>query len=256
VTARLTTGRASGQSPPGTFDVLTGIESLRGGPGPDVLVGDGSRNRLAGGGGNDVLIGGGGSDVLDGGPGVDTASFVDAGRGVTANLSTGVATGDGRDDLSGVENLAGSRFADRLIGNAAGNALSGGGGADVLQGRGGDDAFVGGPGFDVVSFAASVVGVSANLGLGRGRSGSSRLTFAGVEGLVGSRFADLLIGDDGPNLIVGGRGRDVLRGLRGADVLRSRDGAADVVDGGAGRDVAIVDRRLDRRRRIEVVRFR
>ena len=94
----------------------------------------------------------------------------------------------------------------------------------MLQGRGGDDAFVGGPGFDIVSFAASVVGVSANLALGRGRSGPAHLTFAAVEGLVGSRFADLLVGDGHANLLVGGRGRDVLRGLRGADVLRSRDG--------------------------------
>jgi Ca2+-binding RTX toxin-like protein len=256
VTARLTTGRASGQAPPGTFDVLQGIESLRGGPGPDVLVGDGDRNRLSGGGGNDVLVGGGGNDLLDGGPGVDTASFVDAGRGVTANLSTGVATGNGTDDLSGIESLAGSRFRDRLIGAAGRNVLSGAGGDDVLQGRGGDDAFVGGPGFDIVSFAASVVGVSANLELHRGRSGTARLSFAGVEGLVGSRFADLLVGDGGPNLLVGGRGRDVLRGMRGADMLRSRDGTPDVLDGGPGRDVAVADRRLDRRLRVEVLRAR
>src|SRR6185295_15898889 len=46
--------------------------------------------------GNDVLTGGGGDDVLDGGAGNDTVVF-NTSFGVTADLSTGQATGEGND---------------------------------------------------------------------------------------------------------------------------------------------------------------
>jgi hypothetical protein len=47
-------------------------EDVNGGAGPDVLLGDGGRNRLTGLCGDDRLTGGGGADVLEGGAGSDT----------------------------------------------------------------------------------------------------------------------------------------------------------------------------------------
>ena len=51
------------------------------------------------------------------------------------------------------------------------------------------------------------------------------------------------IGTPGSDSLAGTRGRDVLCGLGGADTFRTRDGVADVVRCGAGRDVVVADRR-------------
>ena len=55
--------------------------------------------------------------------------------------------------------------------------------------------------------------------------GTDRL--AGIEAVIGSRFADVLIGDGGPNHLAGLKGNDRLSGSGGRDLL----------DGGPGRDV-------------------
>ena len=49
--------------------------------------------------------------------------------------------GGGHDLLSGIENLLGSTYDDRLAGNAGANRLEGEEGADELVGRGGADRF-------------------------------------------------------------------------------------------------------------------
>jgi Ca2+-binding RTX toxin-like protein len=127
-------------------DQLAGVELLYGSPYDDALTGTDGGNLIDGGGGNDVLTGRGGDDKLDGGPGSDTAGYheVPAGatQGVTVNLgiagaqNTGVA---GSDSLTGVENLAGSPFADDLTGDGQPNTLTGWEGEDSLRGEGGDD---------------------------------------------------------------------------------------------------------------------
>ena len=63
---------------------------------------------------------------------------------MVADLAAGTAQGGyiGSDHLTGVENLEGSAWDDRLAGNNRANALAGGQGADALEGRGGADRFV------------------------------------------------------------------------------------------------------------------
>ena len=56
----------------GEADRLTAIESVTGGQGPDVLLGDGGPNGLNGGAGDDTIDGRGGNDRLGGGAGSDT----------------------------------------------------------------------------------------------------------------------------------------------------------------------------------------
>ena len=56
--------------------------------------------------------------------------------------------GAGNDTLSGLENLQGSNFNDRLTGNTAANVLRGMKGNDVLRGDAGSDTLVGGTGAD------------------------------------------------------------------------------------------------------------
>ncbi len=70
-----------------------------------------------------------------------------------------------------------------------------------------------------------------------------------IRGLGGN---DVLIGGPGNDVLVGGSGRDRLLGGGGRDTLLARDGARDNVNGGAGRDRASIDPRLDRVRGVEV----
>ena len=84
----------------GEGDRLAGIESVSGGNGPDVLLGDAGPNRLGGGAGDDTLDGRGGNDQLMDGPGADV--------------------------------LLGREGDDELIGEHVGDALYGGPGDDTL----------------------------------------------------------------------------------------------------------------------------
>lgn len=76
---------------------------------------------------------------------------------------------------------------------------------------------------------------------------------AGADRLRGRGGDDCLAGGRGRDRIAGGPGRDRLRGGRGADRINARDGGADVVRCGRGRDLAIADRH-DRVRGCERVR--
>ena len=61
-----------------------------------------------------------------------------------------------------------------------------------------------------------------------------------------------MVGGPGHDILDGGPGRDFLRADFGNDRLQARDGVADEVRGGSGRDRAWVDRR-DRVSSIELV---
>jgi Ca2+-binding RTX toxin-like protein len=127
------------------------IENATGGSGNDVLLGNSAANVLTGNDGNDsligregndLLVGGAGNDSLTGSDGVDTATFAGSAAGVTVNLATGTASGEGSDTLNTVENVIGSAFQDRIIGDAGVNTVKGGNGIDVITLGGGNDVFV------------------------------------------------------------------------------------------------------------------
>jgi Ca2+-binding RTX toxin-like protein len=150
VVVNLTVGTATSS---GSSDVLSAVENVTGSSGADVLTGDGGANVLTGGGGNDRLRGQAGADTLAGGAGTDTADyagfFPTNGRiGVVVNLGTGEAVGDGADSLTGIENVRGSRFNDRLVGSSRANSLQGLDGADFISGAAGRDVLGGGDGAD------------------------------------------------------------------------------------------------------------
>jgi hypothetical protein len=124
-------GSDSAHGGPGADRILLGagaVEALFGGPGDDRLFG--------GPGSFDGLIGGGGDDLLHGGPGQDLAEFFGAPNGVTADLETGTATGQGDDDLLAVEGLVGSNFDDVLLGDGISNLISAQEGDDVVDAGG------------------------------------------------------------------------------------------------------------------------
>src|SRR5262249_35915529 len=86
---------ADGGAPDGVGDTVgADVENVVGSRGDDTLVRDAGLNRLDGGPGDDVLhgqggadplIGDAGADLLDGGPGIDTASYQD--RDATAGVA-------------------------------------------------------------------------------------------------------------------------------------------------------------------------
>jgi Ca2+-binding RTX toxin-like protein len=163
ITANLTTGLASGAA---GNDTLSGIENLTGGSGADSLTGSAGANTLDGGLGNDTLDGAGGADSLVGGGGIDTASYASQTGAVTANLTTGLASGAaGADTLSGIENLIGGSGNDSLTGDGQANQLIGNGGADTLIGNAGADTLGGGAGNDSIDGGADadiIAGGSGN----------------------------------------------------------------------------------------------
>ena len=165
VTADLTTNSASGFGE-GT-DEIVNIEALLGSVGftdhltgddhDNLLDGDGANDTIIGGGGNDWLVGGTGDDDIDGGLGeydladYSNTAFLETVAAVRVDLGVGSATGQGTDDISGIEAVMGSSLDDRLTGDAVPNFLFGNDGHDTLDGLAGDDFLDGGVGPDTAS---------------------------------------------------------------------------------------------------------
>ncbi|MDP2674600.1 MAG: calcium-binding protein [Dehalococcoidia bacterium] len=201
--------RLLGQGGKDTLNGGNGNDTLNGGDGNDRLNGQGGSDTLNGGNGNDVLSGGPGNDTMNGGANADTVTFASASAGVTANLNTGTATGEGTDTLvlGTIERLTGSSFNDTLTGSTGGNIINGGGGSDTLNGLAGNDTLNGGDGDDALNGNA------------------------GQDTLNGSTGADTLNGGDGEDTLNGGLGNDTLNGGAGDDVMNG--GAdTDTCDGG------------------------
>ncbi len=140
--------------------------------------------------------------------------------------------------------MRGSRyFSDSITGNSGDNFLEGQGGNDYLYGLGGNDILDGGPGadtldggsgFDFVSYAMADSGIQVFLstGLGAGAGGDAQGDlYISIEGVIGSDYADVLVGAAGvANTLNGGAGDDVIYG----DEL-------DTVIGSVGNDVFFGD---------------
>jgi PKD repeat protein len=99
---------------------------------------------------------------------------------------------------------------DRLTGTADDDVIDGRGGADLLRALGGDDTVNGGSGADRV---------------------------------FGDPADDRLNGGPGDDRLDGGTGTDRIFGGPGNDRIQARDGRADVIDCGGGRDSVVADRK-------------
>lgn len=205
-------------------------------------------------GGVDILSGGGGNDQMHGGVGFDVIDYSTAGHGVEVVMASGVAFGDGNDTFTGIEGVIGSALSDNITGDDGDNVIKAGAGndyvfggsgddivfdgagADKVSGAFGDDIFVaapdgerdqffGGQGFDVVDYSASETSITVNLQNGQvaGASGNDKLL--DIEGVVGGKGNDQLLGSMGDDRFDGGAGDDVIVGGRGHDTLTGGEGA-------------------------------
>jgi Ca2+-binding RTX toxin-like protein len=226
-------------------DTLTGTsadELIDGLGGNDSLHTGGGNDTVRAGDGDDMVFSGPGNDALFGGDGYDHLYFSDATRGVTIDLTRGVASGGaGADTLSGFELIFGSPFDDVFIGNDAGvgflggdgnDMLTGGSGPDHLEGNAGDDVIDGGDGVDTTAYYSAAFAVTVDLGAGRASGGLGNDTLRNIENVVGSVFGDTLTGSALDNRLEGGDGNDTLNASTGNDLL----------DGGNGIDTATYTR--------------
>jgi Ca2+-binding RTX toxin-like protein len=206
VIANLTTGVGTLGSALG--DTYYSIENLDGSNHSDELAGDELTNILHGNAGNDLIWAGLGSDSVRGGDGDDTIF--------------------GDWDLTSLDG-----------GN---DTLVGGDGDDLMFGSAGKDEFHGGDGFDIISYRLSTRGVIADIDLGFTRVYGYLEEFTGIDGLVGSVYADILVGDDGSNLFRGLDGDDHLRGGEGADIYEYAFGNGNDHISDLDNDAGVIDR--------------
>jgi Ca2+-binding RTX toxin-like protein len=228
----------------GLYDELQGLggdDLLDGAAGDDLLSGGADDDRLYGGDGDDSMYGDAGNDFLSGGGGVD-----------------GMNGGEGDDVMLGGndnDTLHGEGGEDYLRGDAGFDQLFGGAGNDILRGGRDVDFFNGGGGAvgrfgtlildgDRVSFFEQFAtqGAHADLrtnGISNDGFGNTE-SMAGIDSLGdGTAFVDRFYGNDKPNGLAAGIG-DFLYGFGDNDHIRLT-GAAAVADGGAGRDILLLE---------------
>ena len=142
--------------------------------------------------------------------------------------------------------ITGNNGDNLLVGNTLGNligglggtdTLSGGEGADTLLGGLGSDRLIGGAGRDLASYMGAAAGLLADLQFAFANTGEAAGdTYAEIEDIEGSAYADDLRGNAANNQVIGGAGNDFLYGRDGDDTLWGGDGN-DILIGGAGADV-------------------
>lgn len=258
------------------IDQLIKVEGVGGSDFDDILTGNGGANtligrkgqdELRGAAGDDFLNGGEGDDLLDGGAGTDRASYAGADRGVVVNLALNRAqdTGEGIDTLVAIEDLTGSKYDDKLLGNDLDNSLIGGDGDDRLFGYLGNDTLNGGVGVDrlygglgndtyVVRDATDYTYELAGEGADLVQSSISHRLRDHVENLqltgstaingTGNALANVITGNNGANSLFGLDGDDRLIGGLGNDKLTGGLGL-DRMYGGLGDDYYYVSDATD-----------
>lgn len=234
----------------GGNDDLTGgegLDYLYGGAGDDILRGEAGTNYLTDEDGLNIFLLSGGINIVLGNS-QSIIDFSEAFTGAVADLmmvvtNSGAAEGD---SYTGVDNITGSDYADRLFGDNDANTLIGGDGNDALFGRNGDDIFVGGNGrdifsggggFDTVDYSgeggAVTVDMMERIVASQAAEGDRLYS---IEAVIGTDFNDRIFGNNEGNLIEGGTGNDSLFGRNGEDVINGGEGD-DLISAGAHDDV-------------------
>lgn len=159
--------------------------------------------------------------------GVDTITWTETALAADFGVANdNVTTGAFNDVLvagSGDDTLNGLGGTDTLHDGAGNDSLLGGDGTDHLAGDAGADILNGRTGFDYARYDTAAAGMIASLATPLDNTGEAAGdTYVAIEGLVGSAFNDILIGDGGNNTLFG---NDTLDGGAGYDWLMGGAGA-------------------------------
>jgi Ca2+-binding RTX toxin-like protein len=142
---------------------------------------------------------------------------------INVDLVTDANTPTGGDDL-----LTGSGGPDTMFGLGGNDVMFGLGGNDLMDGGAGDDNLDGGKGRDKL----------------KGQKGDDSLTGGpGNDILIGGPGKDKLNGGAGNDTLIGNGGKDSLVGGPGNDTINSRDGVAELVKCGSGKDRVKADKK-------------
>jgi Ca2+-binding RTX toxin-like protein len=126
---------------------------------------------------------------------------------------------------------------DLLTGTNGPDTIFGLGGDDVLLGLGGNDLLDGGPGDDNLDGSRGKDKL-------KGQKGNDVLTGGdGNDVLVGGPGKDKLNGGKGNDTLTGNGGKDSLVGGPGNDTINARDGVAELVKCGPGKDKVKADKK-------------
>lgn len=133
-------------------NTFSDIEEIYGSSHNDTFIDDVTLMLFDGGAGNDRFVISAG-DTLDdryiGGDDVDTLDYSSA-SAIIADLTFGTVSGNGIDQVSGIENIIGSGSADDITGDGYNNTFQGDGGNDTIDGASGDDTIYGGANDDTI----------------------------------------------------------------------------------------------------------
>ncbi len=204
--------------------------------GGKVLIGDGTTATDKDG-QNNALISTLSDDYIDGlghGAAGDTVKYTLAISGVTVDLSNTTSAQDtggaGVDFIKNVENIVGSKYNDKLTGDAGDNNLNGGLGNDIMTGGDGNDYYV--------ATAGDVIVEAADEGTDTVETKTDYILGANLENLVmksgsfngtGNGLANTITGNTSANIIDGGLNTS----------------GFDTMEGGSGNDTYIVNNNLD-----------
>jgi Ca2+-binding RTX toxin-like protein len=210
-----------------TFEGGEGNDTVYGERGNDILRGNGGDDRLYGGIGDDQLLGGPGNDLLDGGFGADSidggpgSDFV-RGGGTTDRIfdSGGNAPGE-VDTLSYADGVT-PGFGAGVVANVSGFPN----GTEGEQERG--VYLYLGPG------APEPKEFNGNNGGAPEGGGADQVEKGVFETIIGSPYADYIVGGEGNETIYGGGGADVIEGNGGVDHLYGGADGDDLDGGGQG----------------------
>lgn len=126
-----------------------GIETLGGN---DWIIAGSGNDTVFAGAGNDTLSSGLGNDRIEAGAGRDLIYYWDQVSGIMVQRAgtdqLQISAASSQDTVNGIEDIAGSNFDDRILGNNANNELIGLSGDDTIYGQQGNDMLIGGAGSD------------------------------------------------------------------------------------------------------------
>lgn len=221
--------------------LFSGDDSLVGSAyGESLYAYDGNDTVMAGAGDDDIAPGAG-NDTVNGGAGYDLLTYwnyevvggndTTPGAVIDLQLTNVVDPWGGIDQLTFIEGVEGTIYADVLTGNGGDNSLYGLEGNDRLVGLGGNDLFItgkgtdtveGGAGFDMISYAdyAGTGSIDVDLVAGTIRKAwGSTDTVSGVESVRGTGNGDKFLGSDADESFQGMGGNDTINGGGGVDTI-------------------------------------